>query len=66
MIALETELKKYGARIDELTAKKASSEQLMRLEREANDQGEKQKIKNDQLEESIRAVSSKVEEIEKI
>ncbi len=41
MIALETELKKCGERIDELTAKKASTDQLMKLEREVNDQGEK-------------------------
>ncbi len=66
MIALETELKKCGKTIDELTAKKASSEQLMKLEKEVNDQDGKYKIKNNQLEESIRTVSSRVEEIEKV
>ncbi len=66
MIALETELKKCGKTIEELTAKKASSEQLMKLEREVNEQGGKQKTKNNQLDESIRAVSSRLEQIEKV
>ena len=56
----------FGTRIDELTAKKASTDQLMKLEREVNDQEGKHKIKNNQLEESIRAVSSKLEQIEKV
>ncbi len=64
MTALETDLRKCGESINLL--EKASTENLKKLEKDVNDQREKSKIHNSQLEESIRTVLSKVQQIEKI